>query len=809
MIDASQVTLLPDEPSSSADNEPGIGALATARGCLPLTSLVVRARICGLTVETTIQQTFVNSLADELLEATYLFPLPDRAAVTSFRLEVADRVVEGAVRERAAAREEYAQAIREGHRAAIAEENRPDIFSMRVGNLPPRETAKVTLTLVGPLEYADGQATFRFPLVVAPRYIPGAPIGGPQAGPGVEPDTDQVPDASCISPPVLLPGFRSPVRLAVEVEIDPAGFEIANLGSSLHAVLDETASGGVRRVKLVPGERINRDFLLRFAVSETRIKSAAVLAPDETGDEGTFLLTIVPPAITATSDRPRDVVLLLDRSGSMKGWKMVAARRAAARMIDTLTTNDRFAVFAFDQWVDAPTVQVNDRLLEATDRHRFRAVEFLSRLDARGGTEMAEALGRGTQALLQGDPSRDRVLVLVTDGQVVNEDHLLATVSQQCREMRIFTVGIDKAVNAGFLRRLAAVGGGACDLIESEERLDEVMDKIHGRISPPLLTGIQIRAEGTQIDKGSLTPPRHSDLHMGVPLVVSGRCRAQGPAAFFVSGKSAAGETWSMRVTAQATKGRATGAIWARARIRDLEDQYAAGSRDAQSLEKAIVAVSLHWQVLSRFTAFVAVDRAAKVEIEQPRREIVQPVEMPEGWDANNARFCLPAPEIMSLRKKSMPAPGGSAPMRGRLADPTQAGGAYFLMQPCESHLQELSPEFELAAYRCRAAAWLEDAAACQLRDAKMEFVRQLAGRLKELIDDLVSVGADDLTIKPLRELLAAIQQASAAAALSDDQLAQSWASIEQALAAFSGTSRPREFWKQDEKTKNPSGAKK
>src|SRR5262245_47910026 len=214
ILDAAQLNA-----AARGRDESGFGALVTPLGCLPLTAMDVQARICGLSSEVRVEQTFVNSAA-EPVEATYLFPLPDRAAVTSFQLRVADRVIDGVLKERAAAREEYVQALRTGHRAAIAEENRPNVFSLRVGNLMPGDRAVVTLTLAGPLEYADGEATFRFPLVVAPRYIPGVPLAGESAGPGTVADTDQTPDASLVTPPVLLPGFPNPVRLALAIEID-------------------------------------------------------------------------------------------------------------------------------------------------------------------------------------------------------------------------------------------------------------------------------------------------------------------------------------------------------------------------------------------------------------------------------------------------------------------------------------------------------------------------------------------------------------------------------------------------------------
>src|SRR5207302_2968868 len=194
-------------------------------------------------------------------EAAYIFPLPDRSAVTQFHMEVSGRVIEGILEERGQAREHYDRAIEEGRRAAIAEEDRPGVFNLRVGNLMPGERATVELTLCGVLPYADGEATFRFPLVVAPRYIPGIPLPGPSVGDGTAVDTGDVPDASRITPPVLLPGFPNPVRLSLEVELHDGGAEVDDVRCSLHAVRDEPRDG-YRRIRLFAGERRRRDFTL-------------------------------------------------------------------------------------------------------------------------------------------------------------------------------------------------------------------------------------------------------------------------------------------------------------------------------------------------------------------------------------------------------------------------------------------------------------------------------------------------------------------------------------------------------------------
>ena len=218
---------------------------------------------------------------------------------------------------------------------------------------------------------------------------------------------------------------------------------------------------------------------------------------------------------------------MLDRSGSMEGWKIVAARRAVARMIDTLHDCDRFCVIAFDSVIESPPGLAGG-LSAATDHNRFRAVEYLAGIGARGGTEMAGPLERAVDVLAEcSAEEQDRVLVLITDGQVGNEDQILATLGRKLKGIRVFTLGIDRAVNEGFLRRLAERGGGACELVESEERLDEVMQSIHRRIGTPLLTGLYLEAEGIAIEPGEVVPRRLPDLFSGSPLLILGRYRGR------------------------------------------------------------------------------------------------------------------------------------------------------------------------------------------------------------------------------------------------------------------------------------------
>ncbi|WP_067481196.1 VIT domain-containing protein [Actinomadura hibisca] len=846
-----RITSLP-EPETVPAPDGGLGALITNRGNLPLDTVDVRAAITGLAASVEVTQGFRNPF-DVPLEATYVFPLPDRAAVTGLRMEAADRIVEGVLKERGQARQDYDTAIAAGKRAAIAEEDRPDVFSMRVGNILPGERVTVRLTLDQPLPYEtdDGAATFRFPLVVAPRYIPGAPLDGAPAGPGTAPDTDAAPDASRITPPVLLPGFPNPVRLSITAEIDPAGLPLAEIRSALHVTSEEDGTSGTT-VRLLPGERLDRDFLLRLAYTPQEDRPAAALAltpdtgtpagsslgnrDDSTGDDanphpasdavsphssgGTFTLTVLPSG--TGRPRPRDVVLVLDRSGSMHGWKMIAARRAASRIVDTLTGADRFAVLSFDNTVERPRA-LGPGLADGTDRNRFRAVEHLAALDARGGTEMLAPLEEACGMLF--DSARDRVLVLITDGQVGNEDQILARLTPRLRGVRVHTVGIDRAVNAGFLTRLAEAGQGRCELVESEDRLDEVMDHIHHRIGAPLVTDLSLHPEGLTLVPGTVAPGRLGALFPGVPLVISGRYEGAPTGSLTVRGTTPDGAPWAQQAHATRTDGSPATSIWARAHLRDLEDRYAVA--DSPELEKRIVDTSLRFNVLCRFTAFVAVDDQVATGGEIPH-QVVQPVELPQGWGAAPMMAAMPRPmapgataAAPAMAPPPAPAPGSPPPPmppmpRGSGRPP--AGGTGYGSADLGSDDMDVpdfladGPKIERRSRRNHWSRRSNPAASTELTQARQRLTEELT-RLRELqsapqdqrrdhllahllpvlqqvIDDLSAQTPESLTL-----LLDALQAAATAAPL-PPHLDELWAQAVDTLQSFTGSAPARPFWK-------------
>ena len=641
-------------PRPSADR--GFGYVKVAGGDLPLEEVSLHADIAGLAASVDLRATFYNGSYSPL-EATYVFPLPELGSVTSLQIWTGTTVIDGWLLERAEARDKYTAGLFYKDKAAILEQEREDVVTIRVGTIAPGERVSVRLTLCTRLSYSDGEIFFRFPLVVAPRYIPGAPMAAGQVGAGSAPDTHVVPDASRISPPVQ-PGIGA--RLSVSINLADA-YTIDEIGCTLRTRIIGSETDKSHRIEAVPGQPLDRDLVLRIRTTTHTQPSLSLLTSlDGDGQEGTFALTVLPPTLEQLPSSARDVVVVVDTSASMSGWHLSAARRAAAQLIDSLAPADRFTVLLFADAVTDPGWG-GTGLVPATERNRFRALEHLIATPARGNPRLLAALQAAARLL---DPGRPSILAVITGGQVGNEDQIAETFAPR---VRVHAIGMGATVNTGLLRRLAAVGRGEMLLAETEDALDDLAPSLRRLLGPALLTDLNLAGDGIQLLTNSISPGRPPDIFSGSAVVITGRFRGRPNGSVMVSGTGVDGRPWASRVNALPVHGRALTQLWARTFLADLQHRYLrCPIEEAASLEQLIVTTSLRFGVLTRLTAFVAISNAPTRAPGAPR-QVIQSVELPAGWTEPGSSLSPYAIEyeriLASTRSSPAARPAASQPI--------------------------------------------------------------------------------------------------------------------------------------------------
>jgi Ca-activated chloride channel homolog len=641
-----------------------LGALtvtrATGRVALPLARLEIAARVADRIAGITMTQVFRNPY-QEHLEAIYTFPLSGGSAVSDFELKVGERTIRGKVEERGEARRQYQQALDEGKRAALLEQERDDVFTVQVGNLPPGEEITVKIVYSERLPFfEDGTTELRLPLIVAPRYIPGSSLGIDGVGDGIAEDTDIVPDASRISPPRLAPGFDPKVGLGIEVEILREGVaklsgEIQNLCCSQHATRATAGTSSVKISLARHDELLNRDFVLRWQLAQENLRPSLLIYRDE-NKTAYGMLSIIPPRRDLFLGVARDVVFVLDRSGSMQGVKMASAARACSILLATLGPRDRFAIQAFDdrtEWfMPNGTAGNRDFFLAADEAGIERGEKFLRGIESRGGTELDRALGDAITVIGSRKEKTGRVpvIVLLTDGQVGDESRVLKRIQQEIGDTRVFTVGIDTAVNDGFLRRLAVLGGGTSTFVEPGNQLEEALCAVGREIGSPLVVDVRVKDKDAGVDLSSVAPNRIPDLFAGRATTAFFQLKKTGSVR--VSGKFADAKEFEETVEGWEADLPAIAHLWARARVTDLEDRFRLESAAQADIRKQIVELAVKHNLLTRFTAFVVVDESEVVNKDGTRKKIVQPVEMPAQWEMD--MHTLSAPQMPMPASQSL-----------------------------------------------------------------------------------------------------------------------------------------------------------
>jgi Ca-activated chloride channel homolog len=614
------------EPPTTRDAQSGSLLLRRGPGqpysAAPNLATEVHLRVFGVIARATMVQTFKNA-TDDWMEGIYVFPLPERSAVDHLRMQAGGRVIEGMIREREAARAEYERAKETGHRASLVEQERPNMFTTSVANLGPGEEVRVEIELQETLAFDEGEVRLRFPLVVGPRYIPGEALAGDSEERGLAANTDEVADASRISPPVAGPegSWRHPVR--IEVDLD-AGFPVEQVLSRYHAVVSERLSESRYRVRLreedVPADR---DFELAWKAQPGSMPKSALF--EEVQGGATYaLLTLFPPSGGGEEQGrlPREIVYVIDTSGSMEGESIQQARKALLLAIDRLKPGERFNVIQFN----SVTGQLFRGAEPVTDETRDAARTYVTRLFATGGTEMGAALEAALHS--SDDPRRVRQVVFLTDGSVGNEDALFGLIRSRLGDTRLFTVGIGSAPNGHFMTKAAEFGRGTFTYIGKIEEVEEKMSRLFKALESPVLTDIDVRWPASAAVEA--WPQRIPDLYAGEPVLVSARLTGSADEVV-VSGRRGAAPWLASLPRSEGRAGAGMAVLWARRKIQALLDSRHEGAPE-EEVKAAVVALGLEHHLVTPHTSLVAVDvtpaRPAGASLDS--HDV--PTLLPAGW---------------------------------------------------------------------------------------------------------------------------------------------------------------------------------
>ncbi|MHC2623192.1 Ca-activated chloride channel family protein [Bradyrhizobium huanghuaihaiense] len=585
--------------------------------------------VSGPTLRARVTQVFRNPTKD-WVEATYVYPLATNGAVDALKMVVGDRVIVGDVKERQQARVIYEQARSAGQKAALTEQERPNIFTNSVANIGPGETVLVQIEYQEPVHQSGNEYSMRLPLVVAPRYNP-APIVQSvdfrQDGSGWGATTSNpVPDRDRISPPVLDPAKNVPVNptsIAVRLK---AGFALGEVRSHHHNVKIESPDNTTHVVSLADGAvPADRDFELTWKPAAEKAPSVGLFR-EHVGDADYLLAFVTPPSAEQATQKPlpREVVFVIDNSGSMGGTSIVQAKASLLYALGRLQPNDRFNVIRFDDTMDV----LFPASVPADAAHVGEANAFVSALQARGGTEMVPAMRAALTDKIS-DTSMVRQVVFLTDGAIGNEQQLFETITAMRGRSRVFMVGIGSAPNTYLMTRAAELGRGAFTHIGSVEQVEERMRGLFAKLENPAVTGLTAKFSDAKAD---VTPAIIPDVYRDEPLVLAARLDKL---AGSLEIKGRVGDRpWSVTLPLQnAAEGKGLSKLWARRKIGDAEVARTLREMTPDDSDKAILALALDHQLVTRLTSLVAVDKTPSRPEGEPLKLSDLPINLPAGWD--------------------------------------------------------------------------------------------------------------------------------------------------------------------------------
>lgn len=591
------------QPTIAAVPDPrGLGALVeeSSGKPLPLARVQVRSKIAGTFARTEVQLRFENHHPNPI-NLLHLFPLPEAGALVEMELRAGEYVVRAEIRRKEEAAAIFSEAQASGHQAALVSAERDDIHTMRVSRVPPGAAVTVQLVILEQLEAVDGEVRWRFPTVIPPRYAAESALTAVFS--------EEASAGTRIQPPLRASGG---VTLDLEVEVSGP---VRRIRSSQHAISLDLGEG----LRVAPSTRatLDRDFVLGITQSDPTEISAKAWS-----DGRHTAITVTPPQEFRADPVPRDAVFVIDVSGSMMGMKLDAAKIALSTALRGLLPGDRFRLLAFDDQVERFRPDYSDY----NDKNLEEAEFWIASLAARGGTIMLPPL---EEALRDETPAgRLRTVLFMTDGETWEEEALTEHLAARAGAGRVFTLGIDSAVNAALLKRMASLGGGVCDLATPGEDLEPIVARFEARFGLPVFTRL------SPIGVANARRP-YEDLFAGraVTLWVEG----SGP--IEVEAEHSGGR-WRHRVTPTPAPF-ALGALWAGARLSGWQEQILADKRNEAELKPAIERVALEFGLVTRYTSMVAVERTRTVDGQTI--EVVQPHEFPHHWDPRGVGIHAPS----------------------------------------------------------------------------------------------------------------------------------------------------------------------
>jgi Ca-activated chloride channel family protein len=614
------------QPATLDPSEVGSGELLwrSPRGFVPLPvlDLEVRLEVTGILVHGTVRQTFRNPLS-ETIECLYVFPLPERAAVHRLVLRIGERRIVSVVQEREEARRTYEQGRREGRKAALLEQERPNLFTVAAANINPDESVQVTLEYLQELSYADGEFGLAVPLTFTPRFSPAGVVdAGRLIAPRVPTTGRGVAQPSVPQPSVPL------AEMSVRIS---AGFAVQAVRSLSHAIRTWWDDGALE-VELQPGKvSADRDFLLAWRPAPSETVRSTLFAEDR--EDGRYLLMmLLPPLEEIGQPRPlpTETLFVVDVSGSMDGPSIAQAREALLAALGRIRADDTFDILTFNDDVHA----FRPGFVAAAGPDLEAARDWVGALQAGGGTMIEPALRRALDMMGQGGGDRLQRIIFLTDGAVGNEEEVLRALRGQARHVRLHMLGIGSAPNQYLMHKMAEAGRGLCDFISTTDGMANQIDAFFARLERPVLADLRLEWEGAAPPE--LYPPVLPDLHAGEPLIVSARLApGASPGRPMLVGRAPLGPLRQpLQVLPPSPAGSGVAVRWARARVETLLDSLQEGT-DAGGIRGEVVQVSKSFGIATPFTSLVAVEEFPTATGEGCTLRV--PVSLPAGYTASGA----------------------------------------------------------------------------------------------------------------------------------------------------------------------------